>query len=120
MNSTSTRGSSLAIRARRSEITSSVERLCVSFEFHGDVAASWLRSLPPRPNCSPVRRDAPSHLGDLADHLLEVTNDSVRLLERCACGSQVVEDESALVDLRHQVGSERLVTEERGDDQNCR
>ena len=90
----------------------------VAFEFHGDVAGIGFG------HCRQTQLQSGTtgsalHLGDFADHLLEVTNDAIRFLQRCARWSQIVEDESALVNFRHQVGSERLVTEERAGDENA-
>ena len=83
----------------------------VAFEFHRDVAGigfGYCRQTQLQSGAT----GGSLHLGNFADHLLEVTNDAIRFLERCARWSQIIQDESALVDFRHQVGSKRFVTEE--------
>ena len=55
--------------------------------------------------------------GLIAKDALDMVENAVGLSERTAGGHDVVEDESAFVHLRQQIGAQRLVANVRGDNQ---
>ena len=57
------------------------------------------------------------HFGNLAQHLLDVADHAVGFRQRTARGHEVVEDESAFVHFRQQVGTGKVVANIGNDDQ---
>ena len=83
-------------------------RLALSLTVKSPVLASVTAA---RPICRPVRREVLSTSGCVAEDALDMLENAVGLGERTAGGHDVVEDESALVHLRQQIGAERPVAE---------
>ena len=96
---------------------SSIPRSRLSFNFTA-CRRDWLRSPPSQ---SQLQAGAPRcafDLRHLSQHLLDMTYHTVGFLQRTARRHDVVENESALVHFRKQIGARKAVANVGGNDQN--